>query len=98
LEQQVIHKHHQKNHESDEKRQFYATSFGPEPEDERTKNDRHKQRATIYKESLLNQIKSQEISQKTQVHMERVFENLVVDSHNIRLQEEEARKVQKDRD
>ena len=30
--------------------------------------------------------------------MERIFENLVVDSHNIRLQEEETRKFTNDRD
>jgi len=72
---------------------MYKTSFGPEPEDEQVKKDRHKEKTSIYKESLLNQIKSQEISAKEQIHMERTFENIVVDSHNIRLQEEEARKV-----
>ncbi len=30
--------------------------------------------------------------------MERAFENIVVDSHNIRLQEEKDREVKKDRD
>ena len=43
---------------------MYATSFGPEPEDDEIKNYRHKEKTSIYKESLLNQIKSQEISAK----------------------------------
>ena len=72
---------------------MYATSFGPEPEDDQIKKNRHKEKASIYKDSLLNQIKSQELNAKQQVNMERVFENIVVDSHNIRLQEEEARKA-----
>lgn len=87
-----------KTHDQKLKREHYATSFGPEPEDEKIKKDRHKEKTSIYKESLLNQIKTQEITAKEAIHMERTFENIVVDSHNYRLQEEEARKVQKDRD
>jgi hypothetical protein len=98
LEQQVLHKHKLKNHDQNQRRQLYATHFGPEPEDDLIKRHRHLEKTTIYKESLLNQIKSQEISAKEQVEMERAFENLVVDSHNLRLQEEEARKAQKERD
>ncbi len=43
---------------------MYATHFGPEPEDEQVKKNRHKEKSSIYKESLLNQIKSQELNAK----------------------------------
>lgn len=91
-------KHSLKNLEGGQHKAMYATSFGPEPEDEKAKKNRHKERASIYKDSLLNQIKSQTLNEKKQIKMEHVFENIVVDSHNMRLQEEEARKLYKDRE
>ena len=35
----------------------YRTHFGPEPENEESKKQRLKQRANVYKDSLVNQIK-----------------------------------------
>ncbi len=58
---------------------------------------REKEKAAKYKEQLITQIKMQDVNAKNQITMERMFENLVVDSHNIRMHEEEERRVGKDR-
>lgn len=39
------------------RKSHYRTHFGPEPENEEAKKQRLKQRANVYKESLVNQIK-----------------------------------------
>ena len=87
-----------KHHDMSQRRAHYRTHFGPEPEDEQAKKQKRKEKASIYKESLINQMKSQELNTKQQITMERAFENIVVDSHQIRLQEEERRALDKDKE
>lgn len=90
--------HHLKDHDVKQRKTHYATHFGPEPEDESITKNRKKQVVTSYKDQLLQQIKSNEEEQKHKVILERAFENIVVDSNNHRLQEEERLKVVKVKD
>jgi hypothetical protein len=62
------------------------------------KKSRQKKVTLTYKEQLLSQIRSNEESGRQQVQLEHAFENIVVDSHKWRLQEEERMKVFKVRD
>lgn len=64
LDQQMVHREQMKHHEQSQRKAHYATHFGPEPEDEAVKKQRRKDKAVVYKESLLSQIKSQELNTK----------------------------------
>ena len=78
-----------------QRRENYRTHFGPEPEDEEHKRNRLKEKARVYKESIINQIKDNQRQVKAQLQVERAFENLVVDAANEKLREEEKRKLNK---
>ena len=54
-----------------------------------------KEKARVYKDSILNQIKDNQSQVKAQIEVERAFENLVVDANNEKLREEEKRRAEK---
>ena len=74
-----------------QRKTHYATHFGPEPEPDTVKINKKKEKTSYIKESLLIQMKNQEQSQRSQIEMDRAFENLVVDANNQKMQEEEQR-------
>lgn len=84
-----------KKEDTDQRRENYKTHFGPEPEDEELKRKRLKNKASIYKDSILHQIAKNEQSSKVNRSVVIEFENLVVDAHAQRLREEEERIVRK---
>ena len=95
LDQQLTYKNKVKLEDQGQRRENYATHFGPEPEDEEVKRNREMQIGKVYKDSILNQIKRQEVLAKHQKDVVIAFENLVVDAGNERLREEERRKAEK---
>ena len=78
-----------------QRRENYATHFGPEPEDEEIKRNREKKISKVYKDSILKQIKNNEALSKHDKDVLLAFENLVVDAGNERLREEERKKAEK---
>ena len=78
-----------------QRRENYATNFGPEPEDEEIKRNREKQITKVYKDSILKQIQRDEAAAKHDKDLMLAFESLVVDAANERLREEERRKAEK---
>ena len=96
LDQQLTHKNKVKLEDQGQRRENYATHFGPEPEDEEIKRNRERQIGKVYKDSILNQIKRQEALAKRDKDVVIAFENLVVDAGNQRLREEERKKAEKE--
>lgn len=95
LDQQLIHKNKVKEEDIGQRRENYATHFGPVPEDEEVKRNRERQIGKAYKDQILKQIKKQEILAKQSKNQVIAFENLVVDSGNDRLREDEIKKAEK---
>lgn len=84
-----------KKEDTEQRRENYRTHFGPEPEDEDLKRKRLKDKASVYKDSILHQIAKNEQSSKLNRSVVIAFENLVVDAHAQRLREEEERTARK---
>ena len=87
--------HQVKAEDKDQRRENYRTHFGPEPEDEEHKRQRLKEKARAYKESIVSQIKDNQSHVKAQIHVDRAFENLVVDANNEKKRQEEKNKLEK---
>jgi len=50
LDQQLLHKNRVKDEDLGQRRENYATHFGPEPEDEEVKRNRERQIGKAYKD------------------------------------------------
>ena len=98
LDQQLTHKNKVRLEDQGQRRENYATHFGPEPEDEEIKRNREKHIGKVYKDSILKQIKRQDALAKRDKDVVIAFENLVVDAGNQSLREEERRKAEKSKD
>lgn len=90
-----IVQHLVKAEDKDQRRENYRTHFGPEPEDEEHKRNRLQEKTRKYKESIVNQIKDNQSQVKAKMHIERAFENLVVDATNEKIRQEEKNKLEK---
>ena len=78
-----------------QKRENYATHFGPEPEDVEITRAREKQKTMVFKDSILNQIKKNEVHAKHDRDLMLAFENQVVDASNEKLRDIEQKKADK---